>query len=153
MEFRYKEISIECPVILDKGKPVGIIMPAFKLPYRAYPCFVYLYAAVLYLAGISMRTAAKQTKIRFGLEKFSHSTISRVMKVLILKADNISILDAPQFDGQNTPSIVIRKHWDLEYTTKAKLLLECLSPVLSIPEEYGIFIVYSYYMRYCSLLI
>lgn len=45
LEVNHLDVQVECPVIVDEDKrPVCVIMPAFKLPYRRYPGYVYLYA-------------------------------------------------------------------------------------------------------------
>lgn len=153
LEFQYKDIIIECPIILNGQKPVGVIMPAFKFPYRHYPCFVYLYAVALYLANTSTRKAALKTKTQFGLEKFSHTTILRVLHALLPKVENLTrALDVPVAAQAESPSSVSGR-WDDEISTKkSEELSKALMPVLANPKEYGVYLVYKYFMKYCCLL-
>lgn len=131
---------------MDGKKPVGIIFPAFKHPYRKYPVFVYLYAVVLYLAGESMRKAARKTAEKFGVPKFSHSTVSRALEALTLKIDELITLcplkselsqtpqaitgaDCPSpvvLPGQ--PSLVVRPCWKEARKKAAPRLFSVLSP-------------------------
>jgi len=51
---------------------------------RPYPAQVYLYACSLYSKnpGMGQRAVAEATRAEFGLETFSHSTVSRTFRAL-----------------------------------------------------------------------
>ncbi|WP_041284989.1 hypothetical protein [Desulfoscipio gibsoniae] len=160
MVLHYRDIMVECPVQLDSKKPVGIVLPAFKLPYRRYPVFVYLYAIALYLSGKSMRTAARETAEKFGVPKFSHSTISRTLNALTLKIDELITLCPPRakadystpatLPGQPTP--VMRPRWSDSRKQAAPYLLNVLAPLFS-SSEYGSILAYQYFKKYDRLLL
>jgi hypothetical protein len=140
-------------------------MPAFKLPYRPYPCFVYLYAIALCLIGFSMRKAARQTGWKFGIPHFSHSTLSRIFpkleeKASLLKAEWILKLEETQ--GQTNfpssihslpgnPTLFISPKWSAVRKESAPQLFHILRPLLDHPES-GMLLVYKFFMRYCCLL-
>lgn len=154
MVLHHREIQVECPVLMDRNRAVGVIMPAFKLPYRPYPCYVYLFAVALYLAGDSMRKAAGKVRKKFGIPGFSHSTISRVLSILLSKADLLSAVSEPDMLGKSLPgrpAFPERSAWTQEKKKAAFQLFKSLSPLLADPES-GIWLVYRYFMRYCRLL-
>jgi len=165
MVLHYRDIQVECPVQLDGKKPVGIIFPAFKLPYRKYPVFVYLYAVALYLAGESMRKAARKTAEKFGVPKFSHSTVSRTLDALTLKIDELTAVVSPPEsetsqagDGADCaapagqPSLVVRPCWREPRKQAAPHLFSVLLPLLSSPES-GSKLAYRYFTKYGRLLL
>ena len=158
MVFHHREIQVECPILMNGKRPVGVILPAFKLPYRSYPCYVYLFAVAVYLVGNSMRKAAKIIQKKFGLPGFSHSTISRVFSVLILKADLLasasldSNIEMPRKSLPGSPAALFeRVTWCPEKRQAAYQLFEVLVPLLCTP-QLGILLVYKYFMKYCCLL-
>lgn len=167
MVLYHREIQVECPILLDGNRAVGVILPAFKLPYRPYPCYVYLYAIVLYLVGYSMRNAADKVRKKFGISRFSHSTISRTWSILLAKADLLSAvveLDTRKSDdivsdlnesGEQLPGYPVfseRKSWTKEKKQAAFCLFKSLGS-LPVNPEAGMLLVYRYFMRYCRLLI
>jgi hypothetical protein len=83
MIINYRQFVIECPILLRVDGQYQLIWPSFKLPNRPYPIYVYLYAAAWYLSSSeSMRTTAQKIIPTFGLETFSHTTISRFLSKL-----------------------------------------------------------------------
>lgn len=167
MELYYRDIQVECPVQLDGKKPVGIILPAWKLPYHKYPVFVYLYAVVLYLSGESMRKAARKTGEKFGVPKFSHSTVSRTLNTLTLKIDELTAIcpvesELPQAQGSSDyatpaalpgqPSLVVRPRWIDSRKQAAPHLFKALASLFSSPES-GSMLAYWYFTRYGRLLL
>ena len=167
MVLYYRDIQVECPVKLDGNKAVGIILPAFKLPYRKYPVFVYLYAVALYLSGESMRTAARETAEKFGVPGFSHSTISRTLDALILKIDKLTTIcplnsELPQIKTgadstvpvalPDQPSLVVRPRWKEERKQGAPHLFNVLGFLFSSPES-GSMLAYRYFIQYGHLLL
>ncbi|MDR1914456.1 MAG: hypothetical protein LBQ68_08265 [Clostridiales bacterium] len=65
-----------------------IYIPIFMSARRHYPIYVYLYAIDLYCRGnISQRKVAEIIRKEFKIERFSHSTISRVLKKVDLLAN------------------------------------------------------------------
>jgi len=165
MVLHYRDIQVECPVQLDGKKPAGIIFPAFKLPYRKYPVFVYLYAVALYLAGESMRKAARKTAEKFGVPKFSHSTVSRTLDALTLKINELTAIVSPPEsetsqagDGADCaapadqPSLVVRPRWREPRKQAAPHLFSVLSSLLSSPES-GSKLAYRYFTEYGRFLL
>lgn len=168
MVLYYRDIQVECPVQLDGKKPSGIIFPAFKLPYRKYPVFVYLYAVALYLTGESMRKAARITGEKFGVPKFSHSTVSRTLDALTLKVDELTAICPPATELPQTealsdyatptilpgqpPSLVVRPRWKEERKQAAPQLFNMLTSLLSSPQS-GSMLAYRYFIRYGRLLL
>lgn len=155
MVLHYHEIQVECPILMDGKRAVGVILPAFKLPYRPYPCYVYLFAIALYLVGISMRKAAGKVQKKFGILRFSHSTISRTWSILLLRADLLSAIsepDTPEKSLPGRPVFMERASWTQEKKQAALQLFKTLTPLIDSPEA-GMLLVYRYFMRYCCLLI
>ena len=81
------ELEVDCLEIRDQedmGKAGYLIIPEFLIPGRPYPIYIYLYAVATYCYNPRMgqREAAKRTRERFGLETFSHTTLSRALKKL-----------------------------------------------------------------------
>lgn len=155
MVLYHHEIQVECPILMDGNRVVGVIMPAFKLPYRPYPCYVYLFAIALYLVGDSMRKAAGKVQKKFGIPGFSHSTISRTWSILLLKTDLLSAVSEPDTPGKSLPGHPVfmeRTAWTQEKKKAAFQLFKSLCPLLASPDA-GMWLVYRYFMRYCCLLI
>jgi hypothetical protein len=147
------DIQVECPVLVDKNRSVGIIMPAFKLPYRPYPCYVYLFAAALHLAGMSMRKTASAAAKKFGLPSFNHSTISRMLPKLLSIADLIHSVALPAAPATaSCPLFYGRPGWAAEKQQKATTLFESLKSLLADPES-GAMLAYRFFMRYCRFLL
>lgn len=152
----YREIQVECPVIIRNKRPVGVIFPAFKIPYRPYPVFVYLYAVALYLTGLSMRKAAISTGKKFGILHFSHSTISRVFSLM---AANYSILETlskskitenPSLPGK--PTCIVSNRCSDSKKKAAPFLFNILLSILEIGFKSSP-MVYEHFMKYCCLLL
>jgi len=68
-----------CPRYTFADGSFIVVIPWFLIPGRPYPVQIYMHACGLYSAnpGMGQRAAAKATRAEFGLEKFSHSTVSR----------------------------------------------------------------------------
>ncbi len=81
----YTEHWIRIPIrVQESTGDVHALWPAGLLYRRKYPLAVYLYAVDLYIStDLSMRKVAEATRKEFGLEKFSHSTVSRTLKKLL----------------------------------------------------------------------
>ena len=64
--------------MLENGEEV-VLMPWFLIPGRPYPIQIYMYVCNLYITDpeLGQRGAAKATREKFKLKKFSHSTVSR----------------------------------------------------------------------------
>lgn len=155
MVLHHREIQVECPILMEGKRAVGVILPAFKLPYRPYPCYVYLFAIALYLVGISMRKAAGKVQKKFGIPGFSHSTVSRTWSLLLVKANLLSEVsepDTPEKSLPGHPVFLERAAWTQEKKQDALQLFKSLTPLIDNPET-GMWLVYRYFMRYCRLLI
>ncbi len=84
IEYNGHEYEIVCPKYTFSDETYVIVIPWFLIPSRPYPIQVYLYACNLYSSNpeINQRKAADATRKKFGLQKFSHSTVSRSFKAL-----------------------------------------------------------------------
>ena len=79
----YRQFTIECPVLQMSDGSYQMIWPSFKLPYRPYPVFVYLFAVAWYLSGGESQWATAERAMHFfGLETFSHTTVGRFLRRL-----------------------------------------------------------------------
>lgn len=156
----FREIQVECPVILRDKRPVAVILPAFKLPYRPYPCFVYLFAVALYLTGVPMRKAAMITSKKFGIPGFSHSTISRAFSRMALNSEMSETVlhdealpdTTPNTSLPGKPECIVSPHCSDIKKNAAPLLFSILSPILEIPFTDSL-LVYEHFMKYCCLLL
>jgi hypothetical protein len=94
----YKEYIVVCLEFRNDAlglEPV-VILPEFLVPRRHYPVYVYLYAIDLYCSAPEkgQRWAAGETRKRFGLNTFSHTTLGRALKALARSiGENIQIPD------------------------------------------------------------
>ena len=82
IEYNRHEYEVVCPrYTFADGRDVTVT-PWFLMPGRPYPIQIYLHACALYSTNpeISQRGAAEATRAKFGLEKFSHSTVCRSFK-------------------------------------------------------------------------
>lgn len=59
----------------------SLILPEFLIPHRTYTVYVYAYAIALYSANPekSQRAVAEETRKKFGLQTFAHTTVGRAM--------------------------------------------------------------------------
>jgi hypothetical protein len=91
----YTDYVIICPEYRNdaKGLEPVVITPEFLVPGRPYPIYVYLYAIDLYsrMPKKGQRWVAAQTRKKFGLSTFAHTTVGRAMKAF---AHNISGVSA-----------------------------------------------------------
>ena len=62
----------------------SLITPAFFIVHRTYPLYVYAYAINMYCTspGISQRKVAEDTRKKFDLKTFAHTTVGRAVKAL-----------------------------------------------------------------------
>lgn len=146
--------------IKDSHQKTIVIWPAIKLPNRKYPVYVYLYAAALYLScNLSMRNVAAKVRNIFGLDKFSHSTVSRSLKKLAVIVDDLFRLmaaDIPEYnDISCRDNLVPRRGWDTTRQDKYRKLLHVLFPVLDKLEtvEYGSLLNFKYFNKSMKFLI
>ena len=73
-----------CPEYFFFDSESIIVIPYFYNPGHRYPVQAYLYASSLYSSNPDkgQRAVSEETRIVFGLEKFSHSTLCRTFKDL-----------------------------------------------------------------------
>jgi len=78
IEYR-RHHEVICPRYTFTDGSSVIVIPWFLIPGRPYPIQVYIRACSLYSTnpGMGQRAVAEATRTEFGLEKFSHSTVSR----------------------------------------------------------------------------
>lgn len=78
-ELGFKLHKVYLPIV-DDGEGSYLLWPAGLVRCRKYPLAVYLFAVSIYLnSDLSMRKVAVLTRKQFGLQNFSHSTISRTL--------------------------------------------------------------------------
>ena len=156
----FREIQVECPVILHEKRPVAVLLPAFKLPYRPYPFFVYLFAVALYLTRVPMRKAAIITGKKFGITSFSHSTISRTFSRMALNSTILETLLHDEASSNNTinmalpgkPGCIVSPLCSDTKKKAAPLLFSVLAPILEVSFKESL-IAYEHFMKYCCLLL
>jgi len=95
-ERRYKiterdDHTVICPEFrkYTKGTEPTVIIPDFLLPGRPYPIYIYMYAIYLYSTNVDkgQRWAAAETRRKFRLKTFSHTTLGRALKALVRKIE------------------------------------------------------------------
>ena len=100
MKIIYQMISgliryeVTCVEIWKKGeKEHSLIIPAFLVPHRIYPAYVYAFAINKYSANplLSQRDVAEMTRNMFNLKTFAHTTLGRAMKALTKALKEIGI--------------------------------------------------------------
>jgi len=145
----HHQISIECPILQMKDGSYQLIWPSFKLPNRPYPVFVYLFAVAWYLSSKdAMRATAKKVIQVFGLETFSHTTISRFLRVLyqilpyLLRYGVQIVKDW----GLTSSQVIRRRHWEESQYEQAQQLNGLLEPVLRAPPDFGQWLAYQYWI-------
>ncbi|WP_156946477.1 hypothetical protein [Desulfitibacter alkalitolerans] len=155
-----RELVQICPLLKNPHAQNTVLWPSIKLPNRKHPVYVHLYAVALYLSSsLSMRAAAAKTKEKFGLDTFSHSTISRSLKKLKEIAEELlELIKAPAIKIKTdllSIKLVHRKHWEDEDLKKYAILLTVLGPVLNITHtiEYSSLLNYSYYNHKVKFII
>ena len=82
--YRHGEHTVICPEFRKSGEEAAVIIPEFLIPGRPYLLEVYLYAIDLYSGALEkgQRWAAEETRKRFGLKTFAHTTLGRALKKL-----------------------------------------------------------------------
>jgi hypothetical protein len=79
-----RDVRLVCPMLKTTCGENVVLWPSIKLLSRKYPVHIYIYSIALYLSSdMNMRETAFQVRQKFGLENFSHSTISRILKKLL----------------------------------------------------------------------
>jgi hypothetical protein len=169
LELNSHQYQVICPVKMENGIAVGVYLPAFKSPYRHYPCHVYLFSLALHLSGLSMRKSAKETGRKFGISKYSHPTIGRALKVLLQKVEELSTIhlaieeksneellreknQKKQLSYPGKPAGVNIIKEDTLHKESKRILEVVLTPLLNSP-NLGIKLVYQYFLKYGVLLI
>ena len=99
----------------EKGYEPVVIIPDFLVRGRRYPVEVYLYAIEIYSGDPEkgQRKAAEETRKRFDLATFAHTTLGRALKALCGSLDKAADTDAdcggsgaaaPGENGSGAPS-------------------------------------------------
>jgi hypothetical protein len=146
LSFNYRDFQLHCPLFEFRPGKTAVIWPSFKLPHRPYPCFIYLYAVTRYLTTkMSMRLVAEEVRKKFGLQTFSHSTISRALKKLIqqinIHQEALSTIQPEDIEMEPAR----RQNRDDAFHRKACILLKTLFPILSQTISYGCLLAYLFY--------
>lgn len=79
---QYTVVCWEIWKVSDAGH--SLILPEFLIPHRAYAVYVYAYAIALYSTNPekSQRAVAEETRKKFSLQTFAHTTVGRAMREL-----------------------------------------------------------------------
>ena len=79
IEYIERDHEVVCPRYTFADGTDVVVIPWFLIPGRPYPIQVYLHACGLYSSNPEMgqRGVAEATRIKFKLDTFSHSTVSR----------------------------------------------------------------------------
>jgi len=96
-------VDVYCPEISAQEDTSGeryLIVPEFAVPGRPYPIYVYIYAVATYCLNPNMgqREAAQETREKFGLKTFSHTTLGRAMK----KIEKLTAQDSIETQSKET---------------------------------------------------
>jgi len=80
-----KDYIVVCPEFRKGGEPPVVLIPEFLVPNRLYPVYIYMYAIGLYtnMPEKGQRWAAAETRKRFGLSSFAHTTLGRALKSFV----------------------------------------------------------------------
>lgn len=135
---------LKCPIINSSTKQKIILTPSIIIPGKKYPAHVYLYAVIRYLTSykMSMRKVAAEVKRKFGLETFSHSTLSRTLKKLKENIDLINPYSTKPENKKINPNINSCKDLTLE---TVDMLISTLYPILNSPESYSSELIYNFF--------
>jgi hypothetical protein len=90
------EYEVICLEIWKKGdKEHSLVIPAFLLPHRIYPVYVYAFAINLYSSNpqLGQRKVAEETRKKYNLETFAHTTVGRAIKALAGALTEITDID------------------------------------------------------------
>jgi len=97
---QHKEYTVICPEFRKsaKGNSPIVILPDFLISGRHYPVYIYLYAINLYSADPEkgQRWAAAETRKKFGLATFAHTTLGRALKAFVRNI-GVEAADAPAY--------------------------------------------------------
>ena len=88
--------EVICFEIWQKGdKEHSLIIPAFLIPHRGYPVYVYTFAINLYSSNpqLGQRKVAEKTRKEYDLKTFAHMTVGRAMKDLAETLTETTIID------------------------------------------------------------
>jgi signal recognition particle subunit SEC65 len=153
----HQEKRMVCPLLKNSTGENNVLWPSEKLPFRKYPVYVYTYAIALYLSSsISMRKTARKVCQKFGLENFSHSTLSRVLKKLSINIETIlSVKHSNQFPPGTAPPIAKRAWWSSDQFLRYQKIHNIVHPVLIKENEvdFSRNMNYQYYIKYGHFLI
>ena len=135
-----RQFILELPILLMDDGSYRMIWPAFLLPNRPYPGFVYLFATATYITSPNtQRGSATITKNFFGLKTFDHSTLCRflprffpILPYLIQYGAQIT-----SNWGLNKPRVIPRKHWNNAQYELVQEISKLIEPVLRAPPEFG----------------
>jgi hypothetical protein len=81
----HKEYAVICPEFRKKGAEPAVAVPDFLVPGRPYPVYIYAYAIDLYasMPEKGQRWVAEETRKRFDLASFAHTTLGRALKSFV----------------------------------------------------------------------
>jgi hypothetical protein len=100
-----------------------------------------------------MREVAEEVRKKFGLETFSHSTISRALKKLIQQFNTHQEQISLMFLKNTAIEPVHRKNRDASFHQRAGTLLKILFPVLTQTISYGCLLAYLFYLHTCQFIL
>ncbi|MDR1489086.1 MAG: hypothetical protein LBS65_01175 [Desulfovibrio sp.] len=137
VKYAHKEYTVTCPEYRNDAKEPKtiVIIPAFLLPGRPYPVEIYLHAIDLYSRAPErgQRWAAEETRKRFGLETFAHTTLGRAMRAFVRKMEEPGMPreecgDGKEASGEGKPPSFPTKQSTRALRERAASLLQGLPP-------------------------
>jgi hypothetical protein len=105
--------TIYCPIIYKNNVTI-VLFPEFLIFKRPYPLKIYLDAIFLYFTSTedSQRKVADIIRIKYGLNSFSHTTISRFLKILnLIYKNNYKPLDLKKLHEYNLSNPIKKSNW------------------------------------------
>lgn len=106
MTIGHIDYEVICVEIWQKGdEEHSLVIPSFFIPHRGYAADVYEFAINLYSSNphLSQRAVAEQTRIKYGLKTFAHTTVGRAMKALVKALMEIGAKDDTAPEGAVAP--------------------------------------------------
>ena len=88
---------------LSQHKEHSLIIPAFLVSHRRYPVYIYVFAINLYSVNpkLGQRKVAEETRKKFSLKTFAHTTVGRAMKKLAQTLAETAIIDNKAMEDAN----------------------------------------------------
>ena len=117
------ECEVICLEIWKKGdKEHSLIIPAFLLPRRDYPAYVYLFVINLYSSNpqLGQRKVAEETRKKYDLKTFAHTTVGRAMKALAATLTETAAIDIEAIAMEDVAKETEQKEKNTDFNRKGR---------------------------------